>query len=102
MKTYTKTSYYNLFLDGTWTNFYKGKTLIATRDGDGPITLTHHHGPAYDTLTRAKGYRYWWKHFPGRYCWELPQALQDALDMEPATCGTFIHKKTGEIWGYEG
>lgn len=102
MKTYTKNSYHNIFLDDTLTNYYKGGKLVATREGNGPIELTHHHGPAYDPLTRAKGYRYWEKHFPGRYYWDLPEALQEAIDMEPATRGHFFHKKTGEIWGYEG
>ena len=86
---YSKTSYPNLFGDGNWTNYYKGSKLIATRDGNGPIKLTNHHGPAYDTLTRAKGYRYWEKHFPDRYYWDLPQELQDAVDMESATSGEF-------------
>ena len=101
MKTYTKTSYPNLFGDGAWTNYYKNSKLIATRDASGPITLTYHHGPKYDTLTRAKGYRYWEKHFSGRYYWDLPQELQDALDMAPATRGYFVDRN-GHLCGYEG
>ena len=45
MKTYTKTSYPNVFGFGGWTNYYKNGKFVATRDGNGPITLTHHHGP---------------------------------------------------------
>ena len=101
MKTYTKTSYPNIFTNGEWTNYYKNGKLIATRDGNGKIELLHHHGSAYDALTRAKGYRYWWKHFPDRYCWSLPQDLQDALDMAPATRGYFVDRN-GHLCGYEG
>lgn len=98
---YSKKTYSHLF-DGLEpvTDYYKDGELIGYRE-NGKIVLYAHRKPAYDTLTRAKGYRYWWKHFPDRYCWSLPQDLQDALDMAPATRGYFVDRN-GQLCGYEG
>lgn len=98
---YIKESYPDLFGLGAWTNYYKEGKLIATRIEGGKLELANQHGPKYDLLTRAKGYRYWEKHFPERYCWSLPEMLQEALDMEPASRGWFIDRN-GEVCGYEG
>jgi hypothetical protein len=97
---YTKETYPNLFGIGSWTNYYKNGKLIAMRS-EGRLELVNIHEPAYDVLTRAKGYRYWEKHFPDRYCWSLPEMLQEALDMEPASSGYFVDRN-GELCGYEG
>lgn len=98
---YTKKTYINLFDDSTpVTDYYKDGELIGYRDKNG-IHLYGWHGPAHDPLTRAKGYRYWGKHFPDRYCWSLPELLQDALDMAPASRGVFVDR-SGRLCGYEG
>lgn len=98
---YTKKVMPNLFGDGGWTGFYKNSELIATREDGEFIKLLQHKGPSYDTLTRAKGYRYWERHFKERYYWALPDLLQDAIDMPSATSGYFIDRH-GELHGYEG
>ena len=98
---YTKKMYPSLFDDyGPVTDYYKDGELIASKI-DGQIRLYHFHGPAYEVLTRAKGYRYWEKHFPDRYCWTRPEPLQEALDMAPASRGVFVDR-SGQLCGYEG
>lgn len=84
-----------------YTEYWKEDKLIATKWQDEGWQMHHISEEIYDTLTRAKGYRYWWKHFPDRYCWSLPQELQDALDMAPATRGYFVDRN-GQLCGYEG
>lgn len=52
-------------------------------------------------LTRAQAYRYWSKHFPDEYFFNLPQALQEGLDRKPQSYGYYINRH-GEMVGYEG
>lgn len=97
---YTKIVFDIFFEENPFTVYYKNGEAIAIKDENG-LRLEKARGEQYDPLTRAKGYRYWEKHFPDQYCWTLPQELQDALDMPPATSGVFIDKN-GELMGYEG
>ena len=81
--------------------YYKGGKLIAYKTAEGWEKFHSFEG-MYDMPTRAKGYRWWQEHFPDYYCWQLPEFIQMALDMEPRSEGEFISKKTGELVGYIG
>lgn len=52
-------------------------------------------------LTRAKGFRYWRKHFSGRNSYTLPEELQDAINLPCVSEGTF-YDANGELCGYFG
>lgn len=52
-------------------------------------------------LSRAQGFKYWAKYFHGRYDWELPLPLQDAVNRDCVSFGEFVDKN-GELVGYEG
>ena len=52
-------------------------------------------------LTRAKGFRYWERHFPGLPCWLLPAALEEATDMEAHYKGEYLDRD-GELVGIFG
>lgn len=79
---YTKEVITNFFDDGTTTNFYKNGMLIASRKNSEPIKFYHRYYSLFDPITRAKGYRYWEKHFPNRACYALPKLLEDAVYLE--------------------
>lgn len=97
---YTKRTLSSLFSASSITIFYKDGVEVA-RKVDGILRLI----PTYYApveLTRAKGFRYWGKHFAGRFDWQLPEALQEAVEKEPATYGSFFNKRHNEWWGYAG
>ena len=97
---YTKRTFSALFSASPITVFYKDGVEIA-RKANGVLRLIPtYHAPI--ELTRAKGYRYWGKHFADRACYNLPQALQEAVEKEPTTWGSFFNKRHNEWWGYGG
>lgn len=52
-------------------------------------------------LSRAQAYRYWAKHFPSHAVFNLPQALQVAID-KPCTAHGIYITKDGKRVAYEG
>lgn len=80
-------------------DFYRDGRLIG-QSRNGRVKRIQYTGERYDSMTRAKGFRYWTKYFKGRYCWDLPEALQEAIEMESRSHGSFI--RNGEEVGYEG
>lgn len=80
-------------------HFYRNGHLIGM-SRNGQVERIKSHEERYEPLTRAKGFRYWNKHFTGRYCWDLPEVLQEAVEMECRACGSFI--RNGEEVGYCG
>lgn len=97
---YTKETYLNLFTGAPWTNYYKNGKLIATRS-KGKLEMKPQSGPAFDPLTRAQGFRYWQKHFPGLPCWMLPPMLEEAIDLKATYRGEYIDRN-GERVGVFG
>lgn len=53
-------------------------------------------------LSRAQGFKYWKKYFPNKRYWDLPIALQNAIDEPCHSFGYYISKKHREIICYEG
>jgi len=96
--SYTKSTTECLF-GGTYTRFFKNGELIATRDG-GKIELIPKYAHPIE-LTRAQGFRYWKRHFPERVCYALPALLEEAVDREPSSFGSFFNRNGEEI-GYCG
>ena len=52
-------------------------------------------------LSRAQGFKYWRKYFPGRIWTGLPEALQEALEEPCMTRGVYFTRE-GEAVAYEG
>ena len=90
----------DLFVTTPIIYYYKNGSHIATRRA-GVLALEPKRAEVMDPLTRAKGFRYWKKHFPTRACYTLPAALQAAIDEPSRSWGTFTNK-SGELVGYEG
>ena len=97
---YSKRVISSLFSTSPITVFYKNGVEVA-RKANGILRLVPtYHAPV--ELTRAKGYKYWGKHFADRACYGLPLVLQEAVEKEPTTHGRFFNKRHDEWWGYEG
>lgn len=85
--------------------FYKDGSCVAHRTRG---KLYHHKhftksiGMSTVYLSRAQGFKYWKKYFPNRRYWELPEALQNAIDEPCHSFGYYISKKDGIIICYEG
>lgn len=97
---YTKRTIPALFSESTITIFYKDGVEVATRRNGVTALRPVYHTPM--ELTRAQGFRYWEQHFPNRFCWDLPEVLQMALEKEPTAHGEFFSKRFGDWVYYEG
>lgn len=97
---YTKKHSAGLFATDI-TYFYKDGYLIATRDSKGWHRYPNKLKGYGCSLTRAQGYRYWQRHFPGLPCWLLPEPLEEATDLEPEYKGEYTDK-SGEVIGVFG
>lgn len=78
--------------------FYRNGQLIGQSQHG--VVRQMPHSESEHELSRAQGYKYWTKYFKGRYCWDLPEALQRAIEMPCTASGSFI--RNGEVVGYEG
>ena len=97
----TKVTYKdNLFLTGSYTEFKRNGELVA-QAWNGKIEMNSKAWNKATKLSRAQGYKYWKRYFPNRLCWDLPEALQEAIESEATTYGTYTNRH-GEIIGYEG
>lgn len=74
------------FLFGEFVHYYKNDEEIARKriDRDGSVEWTYSfpHRPDYIKITRSQAFNYWEKHFPGTYCWELPELLERATESD--------------------
>lgn len=78
---YSKTV--SLFADG-YTLFLKtGEGVIAQRHRGGAIEFMPRRSNAHVKITRAQAFRYWDKHFPGRYSDDLPAPIAEATYLQP-------------------
>lgn len=78
---YSKTV--SLFADG-YTLFLKtGEGVIAQRHRGGAIEFMPRRAHAHVKITRAQAFRYWDKHFAGRYADDLPAPLAEAVWLSP-------------------
>lgn len=59
-----------------------GEGVIAQKSRDGKISLIHP-GAGRVVITRSQAFRYWEKHFPGRYSDDLPAPLVEATCLDP-------------------
>ena len=72
-----------LFNDG-YTLFLKtAEGVIAKRRRGGVIEFTARRAPAPVAITRAQAFRYWKRHFPGRFADDLPAPLAEAVWLQP-------------------
>ena len=92
---------YSLFISTPVTVYFKDGKVVG-RKQDGVMTLTPSFADNTVELTRAQGYRYWGKHFPNLPCYCLPDALREAINKEPWSCGAYFDRKRGEWVGYSG
>lgn len=100
--SYTKSVLVSLFDDGArLVSYYKNGRLCAFDNGDGRGIQLVPMAKSSIELTRAQGYRYWAQHFPGRTCYSLPALLEEAVDREPQSYGSFV-TRNGERIGYIG
>lgn len=90
----------HFFDNSTIIDFYRDGKLVATRIDHEPIRLIPQYSEPIE-LTQAQGFKYWSRHFSGRTCWDIPQALQDALNRPSKTKGSYIDRN-GEQIAYEG
>jgi len=88
------------FGDGIVRDYWKDGQLIGHTIGGTTRLLPRNHHKCY--LTRAKGFRYWKKHFPERPWYLLPSELADAVEKPPRSFGQYASKKDGALIGYEG
>lgn len=92
--------YYNLFSGKMHKSFWRDGCLIGYAIGQEvrryPEVRTE------DEISRAQAFRYWKRNFKGRYCWTLPELLQEALDKSSKTYGSYWNKRLQEVVGYEG
>lgn len=64
----------SFFLDGKgYTTYYKDGVEIAHKTDGEPIRWIRRSDPV--VITRSQAYRYWFKHFPRRCCFDLPELL---------------------------
>ena len=88
-------------------NYYRDGVHIGYRRFDGPLQLSNRRRYELRSsgnpceLTRAQGYRYWLKHFPGRCCFDLPPLLLEATAKPCQTYGNYVNRN-GERVGYAG
>lgn len=89
----------SFFGDGMVKNFYRDDQLIGWAE-DGKVARYSTFGTFHE-LSRAQGYKYWKKHFKNRLIWDLPEALQEAINKEPTAYGEYTNRE-GEVIGYIG
>lgn len=88
-------------------NYYRDGKHIGYRRFNGPLQLSNcrryelRGSGSPSELTRAQGYRYWIKHFPGRCCFDLPSLLLEATEKPCKTYGSYINRN-GKRVGYAG
>lgn len=105
---YTKRN--SIFSRGKRTLFYKNGVEIACRDDGEEINILWSFyadmqaqmvdADKYNTYRQVYGWRYWRKHFPNRFYYDLPKQIIELLDLPCDTYGTYINK-AGEVVGYE-
>lgn len=81
------------------TLYYKDGRLIATREADN-LQLVDYAKPRAGgavVINRAQAYRYWFKHFPGRYYWTLPAPLAYMIEQDKG----YVVISGDRIEGYE-
>lgn len=94
----TVKTYNSFFEDVIIKEFHKNGALIGlSRNGK----ITRYATTIRYELSRAQGYKYWERYFPNRLLWDLPEALQEAIDKEPTAYGEYTNKE-GETIGYIG
>ena len=93
----TVKQYESIFTGGTHKNYYKDGKLWGM-SYDNKLKLEPHWKDPTDYLTRAQGYKYWRKYFPGRICYTLPEPLQEAIDREPESRGVYEDDRVGLIY----
>lgn len=59
-----------------------GAGVIAQKSRDGKIRLIHP-GAGRVVITRSQAFRYWDKHFPGRFADDLPAPIAEAVFLQP-------------------
>ena len=91
--------YSSFFEDATVKDFRRDGVLIGEAIGE-EITRYPTTTIPYE-LSRAQGYKYWKKHFKNRLIWDLPEALQEAINKEPTAYGEYTNRE-GEVIGYIG
>ena len=92
--------YCSFFTGKMHKNFYRNGQVIGWANGQevrrNPEVRTE------DEISRAQAFRYWDRNFKGRYCWTLPELLQEALDKPSKTYGSYWNERLQEVVGYEG
>jgi len=91
--------YSSFFSDATVKEFRRDGALIGWSEGEKITRYTVTTIP-YE-LSRAQGFKYWEKHFKGWLYWDLPKALQEAIEKEPTAYGEYTNRE-GEVIGYIG
>lgn len=95
----TVKTYESIFRKGTTKEYRKDDVLIGWSD-NGEVTRYKVTTVPYE-LSRAQGYKYWERYFPNRLVWDLPEALQEAIEKEPTAYGEYTNRN-GETIGYIG
>ena len=91
-----------LFCSKAYTVIFKDGHRIARREeGEGWDYIPQMRRGHGVTWTRAMGFRYWERHFPGWFCWMLPAELEAATDLEAHYKGEYIDHD-GELVGVFG
>lgn len=94
---FTVKSFYSLFVDSPSKNYYKNGELWAVSHNGNLFLIGRRHYQA--PLTRAQGFKYWKRHFPNWFYFDLPELLQEAIDRPTERYGTYIDRN-GEVVGY--
>lgn len=99
--SYTIKRFTNIFTNEPVSIFYSKGVEIAVRT-NGAWNRHKPYMKAGCEWTRAKGFRYWKKYYPGRCYDSLPEELQRAIDMKPRAWGQYASKKDSAYIGFEG
>ena len=91
----------NLFCSGKYAEFNRDGQLIGRVINNKVQRIRWETYRQPVELTRAQGYKYWKRYFPNRLIWDLPEALQEAIESESRSYGTYVNRQ-GEVIGYEG
>ena len=80
---YTKTIVsVNLFNRIPYTVFYKDGCKIAERRSNEKSFQWKERAATPVIITRNQAFRYWEKYFPGRSCYDLPEILEKATELD--------------------